>query len=87
MPAVSRVGVDSAGGLITSALAPKVLVNGSPIAVKGAAITGHGSGSHAAALINQGSGSVFAQGKAVCRAGDAATCGHKATASATVNAG
>jgi len=42
MPGVSRVGADAAGGTIVGNLAPTVLVNGSPIAVQGAPVAGHG---------------------------------------------
>ena len=41
MPGAVRVGVDTAGGTITGNLAPKVLVNGFPIGVIGAAIEPH----------------------------------------------
>lgn len=87
MPGVSRVGVDSAGGVIKDALVPSVLVNGAPIAVKGAGITGHGAGAHAGPVMAGASATVFAGGIPVCRAGDAATCGDQATGSGNVFAG
>lgn len=87
MPGVSRVNTDNAGGLIVGNLAPTVLANGSPIAVKGAAVVGHGLPPHAAPVMVGASGTVFAQGVAVCRAGDAASCGHAASGSGNVLAG
>lgn len=87
MPGIARIGVDSAGGVIKDALVPSVLVNGSPIAVKGAGVTGHGAGAHAGPVMVGASGTVFAGGIAVCRAGDAASCGDTATGSGNVFAG
>lgn len=87
MAGIARVGVDKAGGIITGSLSPTVNVNGSPIAVKNAGVLAHGSATHTAPIMQQASSTVFAQGKAVCRAGDAATCGHTASGSTNVNAG
>ncbi len=87
MPGVSRVGSDAAGGTIVGSLAPTVFVDGSPIAVKGAAVAGHGNGPHAGPVMSGASGTVFANGIAVVRAGDSATCGHAASGSGDVFAG
>jgi len=87
MPGISRVGVDAAGGTITGNLAPTVFVNGSPIAVKGAAVAGHGLPPHASPTMSGSSSTVYANGIQVCRAGDAATCGDAASGSGNVNAG
>ena len=89
MPGIARVGMDSAGGTIVGNLAPTVKVNGAPIAVVGAAVAGHAPGvpPHIAATMAVGSGSVFAHGLPVCRAGDVASCGHSATGSGNVTAG
>lgn len=87
MPGVSRVGTDSAGGTIVGDLAPTVFVNGKPIAVKGAAVTGHGNGPHSGPVMSGASGTVYANGIAVVRDGDAATCGHTASGSSDVFAG
>lgn len=87
MAGVSRVGVDAAGGIITGALVPTVLVNGSPIVVAGAAVAGHGNPPHAAPVMVGGSGTVKAGGIPVIRAGDTATCGHAASGSGSVLAG
>ena len=87
MPGISRVGVDAAGSTIVGNLAPTVLVNGSPIAVQGAAVAGHGRGSHSGPVMVGSLGSVKANGIPVCRAGDPASCGHAASGSGNVNAG
>jgi uncharacterized Zn-binding protein involved in type VI secretion len=87
MPGISRVGVDAAGGTIVGNLAPTVLVNGSPIAVKGAAVSGHGRGSHSNPTMSGSSGTVTANGILICRAGDPASCGHAASGSGDVSAG
>lgn len=84
MPGAVRVGVDSAGGMITGDLAPSVRVNGAPTAVLGASVASHGKDQHAAPVMAQASASVFAQGRARCRAGDQASCGHVATGSGNV---
>lgn len=87
MPGIARVGVDSAGGTITGNLAPTVFVNGSPIAVKDAAVAGHGLPPHASPVMVGCSSTVFANGIAICREGDAASCGHAASGSGNVSAG
>jgi uncharacterized Zn-binding protein involved in type VI secretion len=87
MPGASRVGVDTAGGVINGNLAPTVLVNGSPIVVKGAGVAGHGVGAHAGPVMVGASGTVLANGIPVCRAGDAASCTHQATGSPNVLVG
>jgi len=87
MPGASRVGVDSAGGVITGNLAPTVFVNGAPIVVKGAGVAGHGVGAHAGPVMVGASATVFANGIPVCRAGDAANCTHTASGSADVLVG
>lgn len=87
MSGIARVGVDAAGGAITGNLVPSVLVNGSPVAVKGASIDRHGESPHDRPVMVGASGTVFAGGIAVCRAGDAASCGHAASGSGNVLAG
>ena len=87
MPGVSRVGIDNAGGTIVGNLAPTVLVNGAPIAVKGAQVAGHGRSPHSSPVMSGSSGTVKANGIEICRAGDAATCGHAASGSGNVIAG
>lgn len=87
MPGVSRVQQDSAGGLIIGDLAPTVFVNNKPIVVKGAKIAPHGKKPHDVPVMVGCSSTVFANNIPVCREGDAATCGHKATGSSNVEAG
>ncbi len=76
MAGICRVGVDAAGGTIIGNLAPTVFVNNSPVVVIGALIAPHDN--HVGAVMIQGSPNVFANNIAVCRAGDAASCGHTA---------
>ncbi|WP_082018095.1 PAAR domain-containing protein [Leisingera sp. ANG-Vp] len=87
MPGVSRIGQDTAGGTIDEALAPSVRINGSAVAVLGCAVAPHGIGVHAGPIMATASDTVFAQGTAVCRQGDLASCGHAASGSANVRAG
>lgn len=84
MPGVSRVNQDTAGGTITGNLAPTVFVDNKPIAVKGAAVANHGISPHSSPVMSGHSGNVFANNIAICRAGDAASCGHGATGSGDV---
>ena len=65
----------------------RVFVNGKLIAVQGAAVVAHGLQPDAAPVIVGHSETVFAHGIPICRAGDAATCGHPATGSDNVFAG
>ena len=87
MPGVARVGVDSAGGIITGGGQSTVYINGALAAVLGDGVAPHGSPPHNAAVMVEASGTVFAAGIPVCRAGDAASCGHRATGSGDVFAG
>jgi uncharacterized Zn-binding protein involved in type VI secretion len=87
MPGIARVNEDSAGGTIIGVLAPRVFVNGKPIAVQGAAVAGHGDPPHAAPVMTGHSDTVFAHGIPICRQGDAAICDHPATDSDNVFAG
>lgn len=76
MANVGRVGVDAAGGAVIGNLAPTVRVNGAAVAVVGAAVASHGTNAHANATMVGHSATVRAQGIFICRAGDAASCGH-----------
>ncbi len=87
MPGVSRVGLDVAGGTIIGVLVPTVRVNGRKVAVKGAAVAGHGPSPHSNPVMVGCSSTVRAGGIGVCRRGDAASCGHTATGSSDVFAG
>jgi uncharacterized Zn-binding protein involved in type VI secretion len=86
MPGAARQGKDSAGGTIAAG-SPDVIVNGSPVARIGDAVSGHGDPPHAGPTMAAGSGTVFANGIPVSRAGDAATCGHPASGSSDVIVG
>lgn len=77
--AVGRVGVDSAGGVVTGVMSSKTFVDGSPVICVGAAVAPHGEGSHSNAVMVTGSSKTFANGHAVCGVGDAASCGHTLT--------
>ncbi len=80
--------MDAAGGTVVGNLAPTVRVNGAPVVVQGAAVTSHGNAPHNAATMAGHSATVRANGILVCRAGDAATCGHTlAPGSSNVRAG
>lgn len=82
MPGVSRVGLDTVGGAIINETAQStVTLEGYLIAVEGAKVMSHGSGTHASAVINEGSSTVTIGGKKVIRGGDKATCLHPATGS------
>lgn len=84
---ISRVGVDSAGGLIAQALAPTVYVNSKNVTCKGAQVIPHGIGIHASAVMVGASSTVYAGGIQISREGDAASCGHVSTGSTNVFAG
>ena len=79
MAGIARVGVDSAGGTILGGGQSTVRVNGALVAVLGDAVAPHGEGLHASATLVSASGTVYAGGVAVCRAGDLASCGHTIT--------
>lgn len=79
MPGVSVCNMDSAGGIIKPGPNVKVFYKGQPLAVVGCEVTGHGSGSHAAAVMIQGSNKLFINGIPVCIAGSLASCGDRAT--------
>lgn len=84
---VSRVGVDTAGGLITGPGATKVFVEGSKASLNGDAVASHGSSPHSSATMVATTTKVFIEGTPVVRQGDLATCGHPATGSTKVFAG
>lgn len=87
MPGIARAGRDTAGGLIAGGGNDKVLVEGFPAAVIGDTVVGHGNGPHAGPVMAFASKRVRANGKPICRAGDAASCGDPATGSAKAFAG
>lgn len=86
MTGICRVGVDFVGdpsvhGDLLGLHNSNVFVNGKPIAVLSDNIKPHKpfTGKHNAAKTQAGSPTVFVNGKAVFRKGDAADCGHVAT--------
>lgn len=87
MPGITRTSQDTAGGIVLPGGNSSVIVNGTPAAVIGSAVQGHGRNEHSAPKMVSGSGSVFASGLPVCRIGDTASCGHYATGSSNVSAG
>ncbi|MGR9106760.1 MAG: PAAR domain-containing protein, partial [Gammaproteobacteria bacterium] len=74
-------------GTITGIQAPSVYADGDNIVCIGAAIQPHGVSPHDAAVMTEGSSTVYAEGIAVCREGDLASCGDAATGSTDVFAG
>ena len=78
MPGITLGGVESAGGVIIGSQSV-VTVNGSPVAVLGDAVAGHGKSPHSNASMVAGSSVMSINGVPVCRAGDAASCGHSAS--------
>ena len=87
MPAISRVGSNQAGGVIVGPGASTVIAEGARVSLKGDKVAAHGRPPHTSPTMVGSSGTVFAQGKPVVRAGDAATCGHAANGASTVFAG
>ena len=79
----SRVGLDTAGGVITGGGQSFVTIGGLNWAIVGDAVADH---AHTGATMAQGSALVRINGIAVCRAGDLATCGDPATGSGFVSA-
>ena len=76
MPSASKVGESIAGGLVLGPGAPTVLTEASTTSTIGDEIMSHGIGEHSSAEMVEASETVFAEGKPVCRVGDAASCGH-----------
>lgn len=87
MPGVARVGQDTAGGVLLNGGNSTVFVNGSPGAVLGTQVSGHGDAPHSGPSMITASSTVFFNGIPVCRQGDAASCGHTSTGSGNVSAG
>ena len=87
MPAITRVVKNQAGGVITGPGASTVKAEGARVTLKGDSIAAHGKAPHNSPTMVGASGTVFAEGKPVCRAGDSATCGHNSNGASTVFAG
>lgn len=86
MQNAARVGIASAGGTILGGGPNHVRIDGAAWSVVGAAVAGHGSGSHAGPVMSQGSSIVRIDGIAACIAGNAASCGHTASGASHVQA-
>lgn len=84
MTGISRVNLDTAGGLIVGNLAPTVYIEGYNVVCLGAEVEPHGPGEHNSAIMVEGSSNVFANNISICRQGDLASCGHPATGSSNV---
>lgn len=67
---------DTVGGAQILNGSTTVKANGSFIALHGSLVADHGAGAHNAATMIASSTTVKIEGRAVVRAGDAATCGH-----------
>lgn len=87
MPGISRVNYDIVGGLVTEAKAPSVYADGFNVTCLGAQIEPHGIGTHANPVMAEASSTVFAEGIAICRKGDKASCLHETTGSTSVFVG
>ena len=85
MPGICRNNDTAVGDLIPSQT--KVFANGEEVIVNGDAVASHGISPHNAATMVAGSTRIFVDEKAVCNAGDLATCGDAATGSTDVFAG
>lgn len=76
MPGAGRVGRDFAGGPVIGVRAPSVFIEGSNAACRLASVLPHGKPPHSGAVMVGASSTVFCEGKALCRSGDIASCGH-----------
>jgi uncharacterized Zn-binding protein involved in type VI secretion len=87
MPGIAREGFDAAGGAQLAGGQSRVHANGALVVVLGDPVAGHGDAPHSAPVMVAASSTVFAGGKPVCRAEDAASCGHPSSGSQDVFAG
>jgi uncharacterized Zn-binding protein involved in type VI secretion len=87
MSGISRVNYDIVGGLVTEAKAPSVYADGFNVTCLGAQVEPHGIGPHANPTMIEASSTVFAEGIAISRKGDKASCLHETTGSSSVFVG
>ena len=91
MPGIARVGDDTAGGAQQGGGNSHVYVESALAVVRGDAVAGHPPCPtvpvHCSPTMAGASSTVFIDGTPICRAGDAASCGHASTGSSTVAAG
>jgi uncharacterized Zn-binding protein involved in type VI secretion len=78
MGGISRVGVNSAGGVIQGPGEPTFTLDGAVVSVLNDDVAGHGVGSHAGPKMVEGSAWMSWNGVPVVRAGNKASCGHEA---------
>jgi uncharacterized Zn-binding protein involved in type VI secretion len=77
---VARVGVSTAGGVITGPGAATVTFLGNKVSLDGDSVAAHGTGAHVAATVVAGNNTtVYISGKLVIVDSDSATCGHNIT--------
>jgi len=89
MPKVARVGVDVAGGVVLGNGGAGYKVAGNTIAVVGDAVQSHPPvppHSSSPTMVT-GRAAYRVNGKAVCRQGDTASCGHAVTGSTNFQVG
>ena len=79
MPGISRVGIDTAGGVIKGGGQAIATINGALIAVVGDKVEPHGKGTHGDAEMVQGSAVFTINGIPVVLAGMKASCDDTAT--------
>ena len=77
MPGVAVRGIDFAGGRQLAVRVPWFRINGRPVVVVGDPVEDHGK--HSGVTMVQGAAGFRVGGRAVCRAGDQASCGHVTT--------
>jgi hypothetical protein len=76
MPAAARQGdADNGGSTVSSDVASTVFINGIAAAIVGSTNQAHDD-DHDPSSINQGSSTVFIEGKSAARKGDQYECGH-----------
>lgn len=85
MPGICRDNDTAGGDLIPSQT--KTFANNELVIIDGDDVQGHGPGEHGGPTMIAGSNKVFVANKAVCNAGDLATCGDPATGSSNVIVG
>lgn len=84
MPGIARKNLDSAGGTQLAGGQDFVRVEGELVVLLGDPVQGHGTGTHAAPVMAEGSPFARINGIPVCRAGHLASCGHASTGSASM---
>ena len=81
MPGIARKGSDTAGGTQLGGGQDWVKIDGDAIVLLGDPVAAHGPPPHRSPVMAQGSSWVKIGNVPICRAGDAASCGHASTGS------